>query len=93
MVENVVIGGHVSLSYVISGDCTLSNVIDGQAGTFMPIIPDAYTGELTVIPKAYESQTLECALKTMPGNVTVTEVPYYETHNQSGMTAYIASEV
>ena len=57
------------------------------------ILPDPYTGELVVTPKAHEQQTLECAHKTMPDNVVVLKVPYYETHNDSGLTAYIANEV
>lgn len=93
MQDTVVIEGEVSLFEWIDGEMCLDTHIEGDIGEFLPILPNVYTGDLVVIPKAYESQTLECALKTMPGNVTVTEVPYFETHNPDGMTAYIASEV
>lgn len=78
---------------VIGGEISLLNVVDGEMGTFFPILPNVYTGDLVVIPKAFEEQTLECAYKTMPGDVVVRQVPYYETHNNDGLTAYIASEV
>lgn len=72
--------------------CDCDN-FNAHFGEFYELTPDPYTGELVITPKAYEEQTLECAHKTMPGNVVVLEVPYYETHNQTGLTAYIASEV
>lgn len=71
-------------------DC---NNFNAHFGEFFGLTPDPYTGELVITPKAFEEQTLECAHKTMPGNVVVLEVPYYETHNPNGLTAYIASEV
>ena len=87
-------GGEILLTVNIDGgEMTLVNQMDGDMGAFMPILPDQYTGDLTVTPKAWEEQVLETALKTMPGNVVVLEVPYFETHNESGMTAYIANEV
>lgn len=54
---------------------------------------EVYTGDYTVTPRAFVSQTLDTADRVMSGNVTVTEVPYYETDNDSGTTAYIAKEV
>lgn len=93
MIDTVVIGGEISLSHNIIGECALINCIDGEIGTFMPIVPNPYTGELVITPKANESQTLACANRTMPGDVVVLEVPYWETHNTDGLTAYIASEV
>ena len=87
-------GGEVLLTVNIDGgEITLDSIMDGDIGTFMPITPDTYMGDLTVTPKAYLEQVLETAYKMMPGNVTVLEVPYFETHNESGMTAYIANEV
>lgn len=87
-------GGEILLSVNIDGgEITLANQMDGDMGTFMPIVPDQYTGDLTVTPKAWEEQVLETAFKTMPGNVVVLEVPYWETSNPNGQTVYIASEV
>lgn len=87
-------GGEIVLSVNIDGgEITLVNQMDGDMGTFMPILPDQYTGDLTVTPKAWQEQVLETAFKTMPGNVVVLEVPYYENPNTDGTTVYIANEV
>lgn len=87
-------GGEVLLSVNIDGgEISLVSEVSGDIGEFMPILPEQYTGELVVTPKAYQEQVLETALKTMPGNVVVLEVPYWETSNPNGQTVYIASEV
>lgn len=52
-----------------------------------------YAGEYVVIPKAHDSTVLETKDKVMDDNVTVQEVPYYETSNEQGTTVYIAREV
>ena len=62
-------------------------------GEFNTLLPDPYIGEYIITPKAWDEQTLECAQKTMLEDVVVLRVPYYETHNNNGLTAYIASEV
>lgn len=54
---------------------------------------DIYDGEYVVIPKAHEGTVLPTQNKLLLGNVTVVEVPYYETSNYSGTTVYIANEV
>lgn len=54
---------------------------------------EIYSGAYKVIPAAFESQTLDTNNKLMTDDVTVTEVPYYETSNESGKTVYIADEV
>lgn len=51
-----------------------------------------YEGEYTVIPKAHDDTVLPTRNKTMVRDVTVTQVPYYETHSETGTTIYIASE-
>lgn len=86
-------GGEVELSIQIDGgEIELNTFIDGgEQGVFFPVYPDVYTGDLVVIPRAAEAQTLSCAHKTMPDDVTVTKVPYFETSNDSGTTVYIAS--
>lgn len=88
-------GGEILLTINIDGgEVTLSQLFDGgEVGVGMPILPDQYTGDLTVTPKAFEEQVLQTAFKTMPGNVVVLEVPYWETSNPNGQTVYIASEV
>lgn len=52
-----------------------------------------YQGPYLVIPKAYDEQILETRGKAMKDDVTVTKVPFYETHNESGTTVCIAMEV
>lgn len=52
-----------------------------------------YEGNYTVTPKARTAQTLQTKNKTMKENVTVLEVPFFETSNEKGTTIYIANEV
>lgn len=53
-----------------------------------------YTGEYTVTPKAFEAQSLPTTDKLLTRDVTVFEIPYFETSNLSGgSTVYISSEV
>lgn len=52
-----------------------------------------YAGPHEVTPKAAAAQVLETARKVVLQDITVHEVPYWETSNQSGKTAFIASEV
>lgn len=59
------------------------------------IIRDAepYVGEYTITPSIH-SQTLPTAQKYMTSDVTVKEIPYFETSNDyNGETVYIGSEV
>lgn len=87
-----------SLSGTISAEDTLRGKLSGDAGLKGSICVtkeyDAYAGDYKVIPKAFDSQVLETANKVLKENVTVSEVPYWETSNESnGTTAYIAKEV
>ena len=53
-----------------------------------------YTGAYTVTPKAYQEQVLPTAGCKLSQDVTVFQVPYFETANLfDGNTVYIASEV
>ena len=93
MQDKIVIGGDLKLRLTSAGELSLHKVISGEVGVFTPIFPDMYTGETVVIPMAFDAQVLECKNKTMPDDVTVTKVPYFETSNEDGTTVYIASEV
>ena len=44
----------------------------------------AYDGSYEVTPLAHTEQVLETTGKRMEGDVTVLEIPYYETSNESG---------
>lgn len=64
-----------------------------------PIVIDSspvpiYDGATEVTPKAHQEQVLPTSGKLVLNDVTVFEVPYYETSNlYDGLTAYIAAEV
>jgi hypothetical protein len=52
-----------------------------------------YTGTYEVIPQAWQDVVLETSGKKMEDDVTVRQIPYYETSNpQGGMTVYIGGE-
>ena len=52
-----------------------------------------YTGEYIVTPRAYNETELATKNKLMIGDVKVLKIPYFETSNEQGYTAYIADEV
>lgn len=53
-------------------------------------VADPYEGPYTVKPAPWASQTLATKHKTMLDDVTVLEIPYFETTNpQGGSTVYI----
>lgn len=68
---------------IISAEITLPDFIGGGQ----------YTGDYMVIPKAHAATVLPTNGKLMADDVTVSEIPYYETSNISGNTVYIADEV
>lgn len=57
-------------------------------------ISETYQGEYIVMPSLTEETVLRTNGLLMTDDVTVKEIPYYETTNQSGgTTVYIAMEV
>lgn len=52
-----------------------------------------YSGDYVVTPKAHDSTVLPTNGLLMMDDVTVVQIPYYETSNVSGSTVYIANEV
>lgn len=69
--------------------------IDGLTGQLtISQVYDSYTGDYKVVPQAFSTQTLKTANKLLSQDITVAEVPYFETGNASnGVTVYIAKEV
>lgn len=59
---------------VIGGEIQLRNTIDGQAGLFMPLYPEAYSGPTTVTPGP-EAQTLNTGGLMVPENITIEPIP------------------
>ena len=57
----------------------------------LPAPAEPYEGDYIVTPKAH-LQSLPTRNKYMVNNLTVLQVPYYETSNTYGNTVYIASE-
>lgn len=79
---------------VLDGSCRLINRMDGSMTAVLKVSEfDYYTGAYEVIPKADTEVVLETSGLMMANDVTVRQIPYYETHSETGITAYIASEV
>lgn len=87
MQDTIVIDGELSLT--IEDDAEYSLIIpeNAEAGVFMAIgshtLP-AYTGETTVVPKAFLQTVLETANKSVYSDITVEEIPYEEVSNVYG---------
>lgn len=67
----------------------VSNKVDTESN--ITVGGDPYTGTYTVIPSSSQ-QVLDTKFKSLSDDVTVTEIPYIETVNDSdGITVSIAS--
>lgn len=53
----------------------------------------AYTGTYEIIPKVEEEVVLNTRDKILKDNVTVHKVPFYEVHNDKGMTFIVGEEI
>ena len=87
-----------SLSRKMSGESVLRGTLSGGESLNGAICVtkeyDTYSGDYKVVPKATGSQILNTANKVLKDDILVTEIPYWETSNESnGITAYIAKEV
>ena len=54
---------------------------------------DIYDGDYIVTPSAHREIILETTDKVMEDDVTVLQIPYYETSNITGYTVYIADNL
>ena len=54
-------------------------------------VEETYNGSYEVTPKVYP-QSLHTKNKVMKENISILEIPYYETSNLSGKTVYIGGE-
>lgn len=78
----------------ISGDLSNASALVGELDIVSSSDIPPYTGDYVVTPKANDVQTLETRGKLMGDDVTVLQVPIYETTNEAGgTTVYIAMEV
>lgn len=58
-------------------------------GVFTIQYDKPYDGEYTIVPSAYSDQVLNTRNKFLKQNIVVTEIPTYETSNDSGTTFII----
>lgn len=78
----------------MSGSMGIIENLIGKVNPSSDLKTPIYNGEYTVTPKAFKEQTLKTNGKKMINDVTIKEVPYYETSNtDGGETVYIAGEV
>lgn len=77
-----------SLGGTLSGSVHLGGSLSKPSG-----LPPEYTGDYLVTPKAFERTRLPTNGLVMRDDVTVVEIPYFETSNISGTTVFIADEV
>lgn len=90
-----VLDGDVSLTVMIDGDIENTQTLDGEIGDLSVVKQyefDTYDGEYEVIPSVNE-QTLDTSNKFLFNDVTVKEIPFYETSNTYGTTVYIANSI
>lgn len=87
------IHGIIKASEHVAGLVSQRGNISGTVSIGNGFVPDEYSGDYVVVPKAENEQILKTAHKLMRDDVTVKKVPYFETSNQYGETVYIASEV
>lgn len=79
--------GTICIGNEFDCECSLGETLNGEYGVFYTIHDTdtpIYDGAYDVIPMAYVSQILPTQGKVMRGNVTVHEIPFYQTSNPSG---------
>lgn len=74
--DHVVIdGGELTLAVrVDGGELSLANTIEDGVQQFMPIMPDAYSGQTVVTPTQSE-QVLATAGLVVPENIIINPIP------------------
>lgn len=93
--DNVVIDGSVHILFGVDGIVDLNNRVDGQSGIFFTEYiydGETYEGSYEITPSVH-SQTLFTKQKFMTDDLTIKEIPYYETSNLQGITVYIADSL
>lgn len=93
------LSGAATLQGTLSAPDTLEGTLSAMASLSGDlIIPDTiggrhYDGEYIVTPRTDSAIVLSTNGLVMDDDVTVKKIPYYETSNESGYTAYIGNEV
>ena len=65
----------------------------GSAIDVTKVEGDPYEGDYIVTPLARLDQVLATGGKTLDQDMTILQIPYYQTSNPTGDTVYIGSEV
>ena len=87
------INGTLTVVRRINGQIGRQNRIGGGINRAQREYATVYEGPYAVVPKAFYGQTLETANKYLIDDVTVSQIPYFETSNDYGTTVYIGNEV
>ena len=86
------LSGSISAKSTLSGSISAEETLIGSLSVVKEY--EHYTGDYQVIPLTFNAQALATADKVMTDDITISQVPYWETSNSSnGMTAYIAKGV
>lgn len=76
----------------IQGRLKAEGVLIGEVGFPHCDYPLPYDGDYEVTPRSFE-QYLDTNDKYMRDDVTIKQIPYYETSNDFGTTCYIAGDI
>ena len=92
LINGAALTGIINGSSELVGSIQSAHFLHGVIAVAPTAAPaDPYDGEYTVTPRVTE-QTLNTKHKYMEDDVCVLAIPYYETSNLSGKTAYIGGE-
>lgn len=78
-----IVTGKIQKVHTIVGSASGLSTVSGTLDIFAGEIP-SYDGSYDVTPLPFTEILLETASKRMERDVTVREIPYYETTNDSG---------
>lgn len=77
----------------LEGNLNGTAILEGTLGYAVGTVYDIYDGPIIVTPKADGETVLETANMLVMNDITVLEIPYYETTNLSGgYTVYIGGD-
>ena len=76
----------------ITGALSGKGRVSGNIARAVQSVAEVYGGPYDVTPMTSQ-QTLQTAQKMMTDDVTILEIPYFETSNVTGTTVYIAERI
>ena len=85
--------GSLSPDLEITGELSaIDNVVAGEITIPVAASIEDYKGSYVAVSKPFEVTILETEGLRMAQDVTIEQIPYYETSNESGYTVYIGGE-